>query len=98
MSGRLLAREGWKSAHFGAVGKAQGLDQVEGPLTLGLVPLAYRYERLKMSVSGADFAAWLGVKDMVTHVGFIPENPNDPDTAAWSAACVTWCSTAARAG
>jgi L-ribulose-5-phosphate 3-epimerase len=54
-------------------------DQMDGPLTLGLVPLAYRYERLKMLLRGADFTAWLGVKDMVTHVGFIPENPNDPD-------------------
>jgi len=54
-------------------------DQVDGPLTLGLVPVAYRHERLKMLLRGADFASWLGVKDMVTHVGFIPENPNDPE-------------------
>jgi L-ribulose-5-phosphate 3-epimerase len=56
-------------------------DLVEGPLTLGLVPLTYRYERAKTLMRGADFAAWLGVRDMVTHVGFIPENPNDPDYA-----------------
>ena len=54
-------------------------DQVDGPLTLGLVPVTYRHERLKMLMRGAEFAAWLGVKDMVTHVGFIPENPNDPE-------------------
>ena len=54
-------------------------DQLDGPLTLGLVPVAYRHERLKMLLRGAEFASWLGVKDMVTHVGFIPENPNDPE-------------------
>ncbi len=54
-------------------------DQVDGPLTLGLVPVTYRHERLKMLMRGAEFASWLGVKDMVTHVGFIPENPNDPE-------------------
>jgi len=56
-------------------------DLVEGPLTLGLVPAVYRYARMKNLMLGADFAAWLGVGDMVTHVGFIPENPNDPDYA-----------------
>lgn len=56
-------------------------DLVEGPLTLGIVPTTYRYERSKTLMRGADFAAWLGVRDMVTHVGFIPENPNEPEYA-----------------
>jgi len=50
---------------------------VDGPLTLGIVPTAFRSERLKSLLKGADFTSWLGVKDLVTHVGFIPENPND---------------------
>lgn len=54
-------------------------DLVDGPLTLGLVPVTYRYARSKNLMAGADFAAWLGVRDMVTHVGFIPENPNDAE-------------------
>jgi L-ribulose-5-phosphate 3-epimerase len=54
-------------------------DFVDGPLTLGLVPQAYRHDRLKMLMRGADFAVKIGVKDLVTHVGFIPENPNDPE-------------------
>jgi L-ribulose-5-phosphate 3-epimerase len=57
-------------------------DFLQGPLTLGLVPVTYRYERAKTLMLGADFAAWMGVRDMVTHVGFIPENPNDPEYAA----------------
>ena len=54
-------------------------DLIDGPLTLGLVPPAFRQDRLKMLMRGADFSVKIGVKDMVTHVGFIPENPNDPD-------------------
>ncbi len=48
-----------------------------GQETLGLVPESYRFDRLKMLMKGSDFAAKLGVKDLVTHVGFIPENPHD---------------------
>ena len=47
----------------------------EGPYTLGLVPEAYRFQRLQELMKGADFAEWLGVKNLATHVGFIPENP-----------------------
>lgn len=50
----------------------------EGPLTLGLVPAAYRAMRIEALKRGADFATWLGVPSITTHVGFIPENPNDP--------------------
>ena len=50
----------------------------EGHTTLGLVPPEYREMRIKNLCDGADFAAKLGVKDVVTHMGFIPENPNDP--------------------
>jgi L-ribulose-5-phosphate 3-epimerase len=54
-------------------------DFIDGPLTLGLVPLAYRQDRLKMLKKGSDFAARLGVRDLTTHVGFIPEDPNNPE-------------------
>ncbi|MBE7050963.1 MAG: sugar phosphate isomerase/epimerase [Ruminococcaceae bacterium] len=47
-----------------------------GPSTLGLVPQSFRAMRLKELCKGADFAAMLGVKNMATHVGFIPENPS----------------------
>ena len=50
----------------------------EGPQTLGLVPPAYRDMSVKNLCDGADFAKLLGVQDVVTHMGFIPENPNDP--------------------
>ena len=50
----------------------------EGYTTLGLLPLEYRERRIKNLCDGADFAKKLGVKNVVTHMGFIPENPHDP--------------------
>lgn len=47
----------------------------EGPLTLGLVPSEYRYERTKELMEGSDFAKKLGVENMATHAGFLPETP-----------------------
>lgn len=47
----------------------------EGQLTLGLVPAEYRYIRMKNLMAGSDFAKKLGVKNLATHVGFLPENP-----------------------
>ena len=48
----------------------------EGPLTLGLVPAAFRFERLNNLKKGSDFAKMLGVDKLATHVGFIPEDMN----------------------
>lgn len=56
-------------------------DFYDGQLTLGLVPLAFRFERMKMLEAGIEFAHMLHVRDVVTHVGYIPENPYDPDYA-----------------
>lgn len=52
---------------------------IDGPLTLGLVPAAYRASRVEALKRGADFAKWLGLTDVTTHVGFIPENPATPE-------------------
>lgn len=51
----------------------------EGQATLGLVPAEYREMRIKNLCDGADFARKLGITDVVTHMGFIPENPNSPE-------------------
>lgn len=50
-----------------------------GPATLGLVPPAYRDVRARELLQASDFAEMLGVSDIITHVGFLPENPADPD-------------------
>ncbi len=47
----------------------------EGQNTLGLVPQAYRYDRMKELVKGAEFAQKIGVSDVITHCGYLPENP-----------------------
>lgn len=56
-------------------------DFYDGQLTLGLVPPEYRQMRVETLIAGADFAKKIGVTDIITHMGFIPENPNDPNFA-----------------
>lgn len=48
---------------------------IDGPYTLGLVPDAYRANRVNELLNGADFAKELGARNLVTHVGFLPEQP-----------------------
>lgn len=60
-------------------------DFYDGQLTLGLVPTEYRTMRVQQLCDGADFAKKLGITDVVTHMGFIPENPNEPN---FSSLCV----------
>ncbi|MBQ9802652.1 MAG: sugar phosphate isomerase/epimerase [Clostridia bacterium] len=47
----------------------------DGQLTLGLVPEAYRAQRIEELKRGSDFAKKLGVAQIATHAGFLPENP-----------------------
>ena len=58
----------------------------EGPETLGLVPVAFRAERIQNILDGAAYAKRLGIADIVTHMGFIPENMTDP---AWPGVVTT---------
>ena len=64
-------------------------DFYDGQLTLGLVPPEYRQMRVQNLCDGADFARLLGITDVVTHMGFIPENPNDPNFAGFCVAVRT---------
>ena len=50
-----------------------------GPMTLGLVPPAYRMKRAEELIQAAEFATKIGVSRVATHVGFLPENMNDPE-------------------
>ena len=52
---------------------------VDGPSTIGIVPEQYRAGRLEELKRGSDFAKTLGVDKVATHVGFVPENPRDPN-------------------
>ena len=44
--------------------------------TLGLVPKEYRAKRLEELRRGGKFAYDLGVKNIITHTGFIPDDPS----------------------
>ena len=48
---------------------------MDGYHTLGLVPVRYRVKRVENLKKGSDFAKKLGVTDVITHMGFLPENP-----------------------
>ena len=49
----------------------------DGPLTLGLVPEAYRHIRTEALLKGVEFANRCGIRQIATHAGFIPEDMND---------------------
>ena len=49
-----------------------------GPGTCGLVPQNQRERRIDELKRGADFAQMIGAPALITHCGFIPENPMDP--------------------
>jgi sugar phosphate isomerase/epimerase len=50
----------------------------QGPSTVGLVPPGTRAARIDALRQVSDFARLLGVPQVQTHCGFIPENPADP--------------------
>ena len=64
-------------------------DFYDGQITIGLVPPEYRLMRVETLIKGADFAKKFGVNDIITHMGFIPENPYDPNFAPMCAAIRT---------
>lgn len=50
------------------------------------MPPEYRTMRIKNLCDGADFAHKIGVTDVITHMGFIPENPYDPNFSSFCVA------------
>lgn len=53
-------------------------DFIGGPATIGVVPRATRIERMNALKQVSNFAKVLGIPNVQTHCGFIPENPGDP--------------------
>jgi sugar phosphate isomerase/epimerase len=53
-------------------------DFLRGPSTIGLVPPATRAARTDALRQVSDFAKLLGIPQVQTHCGFIPEDPADP--------------------
>jgi sugar phosphate isomerase/epimerase len=52
-------------------------DFLRGPATIGLVPPATRTARIDALRQVSDFARLLGINQVQTHCGFIPEDPAD---------------------
>lgn len=69
------------SAFWAGVPGPAAWNFTQGPVTLGLVPPAFRWARMEALKRWADFAAVLGAPAIVTHCGFLPENATDPDFA-----------------
>ena len=53
-------------------------DFLRGPSTIGLVPPGTRAARIDALRQVSDFAKLLGIPQVQTHCGFIPEDPADP--------------------
>lgn len=51
---------------------------LQGPSTIGLVPPKTRSARIDALRQVSDFAKRLGIGQVQTHCGFVPENPADP--------------------
>jgi L-ribulose-5-phosphate 3-epimerase len=51
---------------------------LEGPSTIGLVPEKTRAARTDALKQASDFAKMIGVNQVQTHCGFMPEDPADP--------------------
>jgi len=51
---------------------------IHGPSTIGVVPPGTRAARIDALRQASDFAKLVGIPQVQTHCGFIPENPGDP--------------------
>ncbi|HOM27308.1 MAG TPA: hypothetical protein PKV21_07365, partial [bacterium] len=58
--------------------KGQIFNNKDGPETMGFIAPKYREERLKLAFDFSDFVKEIGVKNIVCHVGFIPDDEEDP--------------------
>jgi sugar phosphate isomerase/epimerase len=50
--------------------------------TVGFMPPATREEREKRTYEASDFAKAIGVSELATHIGYVPEDTSDPDYVA----------------
>ena len=74
------------TALWGGWGGPKEWNFTYGPSTIGLVPKAYRDQRVNELILASDFAEKVGISRIITHVGFIPEDPADSDFSGTVAA------------
>lgn len=78
-----------------------GEDYADGPTvqrTVGFIPPATRAEREARTIELSDFAAAIGVPSIACHIGFVPEDRNDPDYIAVREMVRRICDYAAKNG
>ncbi len=77
--GGLLQKYGVTATTAEVVGPGRLVwDFEDGPSTIGIVPRDSRAARVDGLKQTSDFARLLGIPQIQTHCGFIPENPSDP--------------------
>jgi sugar phosphate isomerase/epimerase len=64
--------------------------------TVGFIPRATRDERVARTKAVSDFAAVLGAPSIACHIGFVPEDKNNPDYIAVRAAVRDVCDHAGK--
>jgi L-ribulose-5-phosphate 3-epimerase len=75
----LIAKYGLTVTAVEVVGPARLVwNFTEGPSTIGLVPPGSRAARIDALRQASGFAGQLGIGQVQTHCGFIPEDPADP--------------------
>lgn len=60
------------------VWEGQQYNNTDGPATMGLVPPSVRAERMKSGKALSDWTKRIGVNSITCHIGFIPDDENDP--------------------
>ncbi|MDO9465021.1 MAG: TIM barrel protein [bacterium] len=58
--------------------RGQVWDRDSGPQTMGFIPKEYRMKRLDLAKKFSDIIAEMGIKKIVSHVGFIPDDSENP--------------------
>lgn len=77
--GSLLKKYGIRATTAEVVGPGTlKWNFVEGPATIGLVPRQTRAARIAALTGLSDFVKQIGIPQIQTHCGFIPEDPADP--------------------
>jgi L-ribulose-5-phosphate 3-epimerase len=76
--GEALAETGVRLTSVFIMFKGHIWNRVDGPRTIGFVPEGTRATRAIHACRISDWARSIGLDAVCTHVGFIPEDPNDP--------------------
>lgn len=66
-------------------------DLIDGPLTIGLVPEDKRGARVVHACRMSNWAREAGIDAVTSHIGFIPESPNDPRYAPFIDTMKAFC-------